>query len=520
VNRASPLALLLAVGALGGPGCRCERELEAVAHLREPRGLVDAERAGSWRPAKAGAAFGAGEAIRTGRDSAARLEFVNGRKFRLGENALVRFVAGILPENPMVALELGDAELEGDGALSLLTPRGPVRLDPGTRMRIYAGEVDARYEVLVGRAVLGEGKDEVVLQAGDGLAITFGSATMERYQVQIGEALVEDEDVAPSASDPAELTAEPEGLAAAPEGKDGAASAIAAGDKDRGAREPATAEESPQPSTADVTVPAGESAIIHGQHVPVFVRVRFGGACSDLGVVEAGPRGSRRNVQRLSGRGSAVLTLTAGVYRYRLLCNGAAAAGGTLIVRRDAGTARVPRSPPVNTIEADGRKYTILYQNHLPSLTFVWPDPPAGSGFVLHVQSGEKVKTFDADTARHRLASGALGEGEHQWWFTSSQGRSSPRTPLAIRFDNAAVTAQVQTPPDGIRLGDQNEVEVAGIAIQGSSVAVGGAPLPMDPQGRFRGRVPGPSSGERAISVRLEHPRSGVHYYIRRISGL
>jgi hypothetical protein len=75
----------------------------------------------------------------------------------------------------------------------------------------------------------------------------------------------------------------------------------------------------------------------------------------------------------------------------------------------------------------------------------------------------------------------------------------------------------VQAPRDGARLLDP-DVEVAGVALEGSQVTVGGQRLAVDPQGRFRGRAPRPVSGVRAIAVRLEHPRSGVHYYVRRVA--
>ena len=59
-------------------------------------------------------------------------------------------------------------------------------------------------------------------------------------------------------------------------------------------------------------------------------------------------------------------------------------------------------------------------------------------------------------------------------------------------------------------------VHVAGIALPGSQVSVAGQQFALDAQQRFAGDVPLPS-GVHAIAVRIQHPRTGVRYFVRRV---
>src|SRR5207244_445894 len=146
-----------------------------------------------------------------------------------------------------------------------------------------------------------------------------------------------------------------------------------------------------------LTIPAGESAILHGPQPPLLVRVRFTGRCAAGGAVEAGPVGRAMGARsRGAGATSAVLSLGRGRHQYRVMCAGAEKASGLLVVRQDAGTTRVPRTAPVNTIDADGQKYTVLYQNRLPSLRLTWPGAAKAGTFTVHVERGGNVRTWPA----------------------------------------------------------------------------------------------------------------------------
>jgi hypothetical protein len=282
------------------------------------------------------------------------------------------------------------------------------------------------------------------------------------------------------------------------------------------AAEPARAEE----SRADVTVRAGESAIFHDGSGSLTLRLRFDGLCSGDGIVEVRRKGGPR--RRLVGSGAVIVRLQEREGTYLVRCQGDAPgdkprASGVLALRRDSGNVPLPRRAPTNVIDADGRRYTVLFQTRPPTLTLAWPKAPGGTeGVELHLQSASGERLIPAGAARHQLASGALAEGTHTFWYTTGEGYASPRSTVTLRFDNTAPTAQffratsAPESPDGI--------QVDGVTIEGAKVSASGAPLPVDDQGRFRAEV-APLPGDDAVAVRLEHPRGGVHYYIRRRSG-
>ena len=144
-----------------------------------------------------------------------------------------------------------------------------------------------------------------------------------------------------------------------------------------------------------------------------------------------------------------------------------------------------------------------------------WAAAPAGAGALsLHVESPAGKQTFPAPTASRQLASGALSEGSYVWWYQTADGRTSPKTTVTIRFDNAAPTAQFFPRRSGAEPPAPGTVSVDGVTIDGAKVSAGGRDLTVDERGRFQGTV-APLSGDDAVIVRLEHPRTGVHYYVR-----
>jgi hypothetical protein len=491
-------ALLLA---LVGGGCRRKQPGRELARLTEASGGVELEVGSAWQAVTVGRALRAGDALRTGVGAEARLVFQGGRDIRLHERSLLRL--GVDADSSLhVTIAVGAADIEGQGALTVATARGSARLDPDARVRVRVDRERARYEVVVGRAQLNPGlggsAGEIMLAAGDGVALVIGSAEVERYRVEVGSAEVEPARARAAADAGTTAPSEPARRAGA------------------GRRHAAGAPGGTGP--ADVSMPAGESAVIHGRQTPVLVRLRLPPRCRAGGVLVIADSRSRRVRQRVPAIGEAVVRLRPGTHRYRFQCRSKRLAAGTLTVRQDAGLARLPRVAPTNSIDADGRRYTVLYQNRLPALTLQWPDAPRADGYTLHVESGARARTWPVAALPLTLPSGTLPEGQHRWWFATADGsKRSPATSLAVRFDNAAVAAQVQSPRDGETAGDDGNVDVAGVAMEGSTVAVGDSALSVDTQGRFKGRVPAPGADERSIAIRTEHPRSGVHYYIRRL---
>ena len=486
--------VVLGLAAVLAAGCdKNDGRLAQISAMQGPDVAVEAEHLGIWRLAKPGMPLFSGDAVRTAANAWVSLRFNGGRDVRLSERSLIRL--GLDAASSVhVTVELGQADIEGDGPLAVGTARGLARLDPGTRMTVKVAGGRSRYEVNFGRAVMGEGDTALVLGSGDGVALEIGSALVERYRIEVGSAEVE-----PAA--PAAPTVD----AGAPRAETTAGAAPAGA-----SRKPAA------PTSFDVSLPAGESAIIHGRQTPLVIRLQLQPPCPAGGNVTLNESG-KSGRQRAEGRDQALFTVGSGSWSYRYQCERQELHRGTLTVRRDAGTQRLPRVAPTNVIEADGRRYTVLYQNRLPSLTFSWPDAPPAPGYTLHVESKGRTRRYPVAGPRLRLASGGLGEGTYQWWFEASEGKSSRRTTVTVRFDNAAVTAQVEAPRDGVRITPGDEIEVAGVAIEGSSVAVGASPLEVDEQGRFRGKVTPPAPNERSIAIRLAHPKSGVHYYVRRV---
>ena len=236
-----------------------------------------------------------------------------------------------------------------------------------------------------------------------------------------------------------------------------------------------------------------------------------------------GPAATATKTRRINGNGSAVALFGVGVSRYRIRCGEGLGGGGhareqagTVRVTKDSGAVRLPREAPRNTIDADGRSYTLLYQNLLPELTITWPRAPQANSFVFRLQpqhGAARVNT--APLPRQAFRSGQLAEGTYRFWFEvdGDAMRKSPPTTLRIDFDNAAPAAQIRDP--ALDTSIEGAVALSGVAIEGARVSVSGADVPLDPQFRFRGEVES-RAGEAALAIRIAHPKHGVHYYLRR----
>jgi len=273
------------------------------------------------------------------------------------------------------------------------------------------------------------------------------------------------------------------------------------------------------PSRIDFSIAAGESPVVHDPSAPTAVRIQFPGLCAGLGEVEVSA--GRKKGARARGAGSASVLAGPGANRYRVRCvedNGTSdvRAQGVISVAKDSGTAHLPRQAPHNTIDADGRRYTVLYQNILPQLTVNWPSAPPGKTFVLYVEPEHgATRATNTNMASVQFPSGQFVEGTYSFWFEiPGDPHRSPKTTLRIDFDNAAPAAQIQEPSAGAPI--SGVVKVAGIATEGATVSVGGVDLALDAQFRFRDEVSA-SPGEASLAIRIALPKHGVHYYLRRV---
>jgi hypothetical protein len=273
------------------------------------------------------------------------------------------------------------------------------------------------------------------------------------------------------------------------------------------------------PGFADIAISAGNSILVHDPNPPLAVGITATG-CEHISVVERTKGG--RVVGSAVGRASANLRFDAGRWGYRVRCLsetgalGAPTKKGSVTVYRDAGTRALPRKAPATGINADGRTYTVLYQNLLPAITVRWPNAPPAPSYKLSVTGPSGSKTLTSKTASYSFAAGKLKEGKHTFKFTSSMGRSSRSSRAVIRFDNAAPKGSISSPSEG-GFAPNASVKVSGIALPGWSVVAQGTKLQMDSEQRFSQSV---AAGPRGLVLRFSHPSRGTHHYLRRAAGV
>jgi hypothetical protein len=246
---------------------------------------------------------------------------------------------------------------------------------------------------------------------------------------------------------------------------------------------------------------------------PVAVGFDFSRKCPKGGLVE---QVGGRQVAR--GEGSANLSFAPGVRAYTVRCLNDAGAPGRIVARGsvqvlvDPGTRKLPPRAPTSNVEADGRTYTIYYQNQLPEVLVRWPNAPSVPSYVLELDD----KPITISEPMHIFRSGTLSDGTHRLAF-QAEGRRSRTTTVEVRFDNAAPKASLSAPEDrSFAAGDL--VTIEGVALPTWKVTLEGGTIAMHPGDRFTGQVQ-TSKEQPDIAVRLSHPRLGTHYYLRRASG-
>jgi hypothetical protein len=502
-------APLLAGGLLG---CGDRAGGASVATLVSATGVVEKADRSGWRSVGPGTRFVNDDAVRTGALSSARLRITAGGVIQMGENSRIRLRCGTLPDRrvPEIAVEFGQTEIDEAPELSVVSAAGRARVGRGARVRLSAAAEGATLEVIVGRAVLTGRDGDVAVEAGQGIRFRIGGAIVERFQVRVGEAILERAGGVPAVGAPA--VASDMGAAAGEPERRSARTGVTAGDTPK-------APPPPDHRRADITLAAGDSVVLHNDRLPLAVRLRVDQLCSGEARVELGRPARRR--EPIAGTGAVVLRLSAGVYPYSVRCveddpGAAARATGVLALKRDSGDVALARSAPSDTIEADGRRYTVLYQTRLPALTLVWPDAAAPTDLELHIESAAGgARTLHVAKPDYRLRSGELREGTHTWWYATNAGRQSPKTTVTIRFDNTAPTAQFFH-AGALPGAPAGTVPVDGVAVEGARVSAAGQLLAVDDHGRFRADI-APLDGDDAVAVRIEPPHGGSHCYVRRL---
>jgi hypothetical protein len=471
---------------------------DPVARVAHTEGAVErdhAKREERWEPAADGAKVHMGDGVRTGRDGRATLRMSDGSQLQLTSRTRIRFLSREPGSDlPGVHVEEGEAVVEAAADLRLRTRFGVAVIEGGTRLVMRAEGDGVRYDVEVGSAYLERDGARHPLSKEGGLTVSIGGVILEA-----------DHEGQPAADDRGEPGADAPPPTANPQTR------VTARPADTPALRP------------HVQVTAGESFTVRDAQAPTHVGFRFGDACPEEAVVTvSSPRGRDTKAR---GRGSATVRLRPGIHRYEVRCVNDAGevvrkpvAEGTARVMRDGGRAPLPRTPPTTLLDADGRRYTVLYQNLLPEVVVRWGRAPKKGALDLVVTSGGRSRTVPTGGGRHVFKSGELREGRHVIQFRARQGEArSPATTLLIGFDNAASTVSLRSPTDkSFAPGDT--VAVAGVALPGWKVHAGGAALHVDGHGRFSGEVRVPPHHD-GLALRLSHPRRGVQYYVRHAGG-
>jgi hypothetical protein len=158
-----------------------------------------------------------------------------------------------------------------------------------------------------------------------------------------------------------------------------------------------------------------------------------------------------------------------------------------------------------------------MYQNLRPLIDVRWPDAPRAKSYLLKLRRpGGKALVRRNRRPRFLVRPGMLRDGAHTLQVeTSGKVRKrSKKTTVEVVFDNAAPTASLKAPP-AAGFAPGGRVRIAGVAVSGSRVSVGGRPIELDGHHRFDTEVP-VRAGQRGLAVRFQHARHGIRYYLRR----
>jgi hypothetical protein len=267
----------------------------------------------------------------------------------------------------------------------------------------------------------------------------------------------------------------------------------------------------------DLTVGGGESLVIHDPRPPTRLAIRLG--CPEGGEVQVrrGRKGPTVTTARDEKR--AVVELRTGAYHYGVHCladgqvDSEAKSRGRVRILRDSGTKQLPARPRV-TVDADGRRYSVHYQNRLPLVTFRWPEAPLAKRYhlVLEGQGGTRKIRLSRPLHRQRL-----GPGTATFHFELG-GRRSRTSTVNLTQSRQSQPAYVVRPVEG-RAAIGQTVEVRGGTYAESQIfVVGHGPLKLNDRGRFSAQVTVPG-GHQSLAVRVQNPLTGVHYFLRHLRG-
>ncbi len=496
------VTLLSALSLMSGcKGCGKGDKIAELVSIQNTVFRDFASKTEKWQKASKGEDFAIGDGLKTDKNASARLKLLPKGQLVVKGDTIVRFQANPSGERGQrLHVETGTIEIESrEIDLQVDTVVGLSRIGKGSRVRIHSTEKTSSFDVLVGAITVDSQGKRLKIASGKRLELDVGDIVIDEKEKAVSKREAEPGDDSTEVAEPSEET-----------------------EVEASIDEDATKGYDQMPTVADITISPGESAIVHDPAPPTNIRIPIG-VCENGGIVEVGAAGRRSKSMSVRGERDAIVRLPRGTHRYRVRClkdgkpNRKALVRGRLSVRQDAAIRRLPKAAPTVQIEADGRPYTVRYQNLLPKITFRWPDPAISNAYTFHIKLGKgKTRTKRSSRPETVYQSGQLGEGSHTFYFSTADGRRSANGRLRIAFDNTARTAYISEPVEGAPTPGQT-VRVVGTALTRSKVSIDGRVVAVDSQGRFRTETVAPNQ-DRAIAIRVQRKGSDVHYYLRHLA--
>ena len=486
------LALFACAGQLCGPSHLAELEAQRGEVQRDVAGAV-----GKWHPATPGARFAVGDGLRTGPTGSARLALLPEGLALVEANTLLRFVERDPRSGEQrMSVEEGSLRVEsGKLELDVHTPRALARLEQGARVRIVASEQALRLDVLVGRVALDQDGVQRSLVAGENLQLAGeprggSEAASALPTLDAGDGLQTNAEIAAAADAAVDAAADAE------------TDAVGAG-----ARAPT--ERAPHASALALPL---EPLTLHASTLPIRMRMTSLPSCPVAPTLELDGRPQPR-ADAAENDASAPLLVVAslGVHRVRVRCQRRVIGASIVRVQRDSARGELPKRAQHVEVEADGRRYTVRYQNVVPVVHVAWSTAQPAASYALFLRRGKRERSVRAQLPRKVFDTAELTEGSYEFWFTSASGQRSAVSVLRIEFDSSARSLSLIEPREG-SVADTSTME-SGAALLRSQVSANGVPLPLDDKGHFRGTVP--VTHPKIVLVRAQHPAVGVHYYLR-----
>ncbi|MET0285668.1 MAG: hypothetical protein ABW352_14410, partial [Polyangiales bacterium] len=375
-----------------GKSCSCGDDF--LAQLDSYAGEVQRDEAraiGAWSEVANGERFHMGDGLRTGKQGNAKLALAGSGLALVESNTVLRFVDRDPRGKSRFDLEAGMIRIDsGDFDIDIETPRGIARLGKSSSVRIVSNDEETLFDVLVGQVAIDQAGAVEQLAAGQKLELKGDE----------------------------KLTAKPR---AGPDVEDAATDA----GSEAKAAPPVRTAGTNAPQAAELSMPEIDSMTLHAPTLPVTFRVQAP-ACN--------PAKNERPTADLDGKAASpeaggnglVLSLNrAGAHRLNLRCDRRLVRQTTLHVIRDAATMELPKSANRVDVEADGRRYTVRYQNVIPVVSINWRDAEPRGDYTLVLKRGSREQTYRSAKPTRDLPGVELMDGNYDFWFTSASGQKS-----------------------------------------------------------------------------------------------